>query len=154
MVAENKDSRNENLSTHSAEEDVHENKGANFIIEEKLTKCHELKISEQKFKTLEREISDFCSSSVVEKQPKNLTKVFVNSDQKTKSPEISKTMGNNNFREITAIVEPTDELLDQEYLRKFEKWVAKSCFKTIKNGPENRIFVIFTFQSRNRLMKI
>ena len=120
IVAENKDSRNENLSTHSAGEDVRENKGANFIIEEKLKKCHELKISEEKFKTLEREVSDFCSSSIVEKRPKNLIEVFVDSEQKTKSPKISKTMENKNFREITAIVEPTDELLDQKYHRKFE----------------------------------
>ena len=143
MVAETEDSRNENSSTHSTEEDLRENKGADFILEEKLKKCHEVKISEEQFKNLEREVSDFCSSSIVEKHSKKVTKVLVNYEREPESPKISKTMKNENFREITAIVELTDEVVDQEYPRKIEKWVTKSCFKTISKGPENRTFVIF-----------
>lgn len=118
MVTEDNDSRNENLSTNSAEEDVRENKGANLTIEEKLNNCHEMKILEEQFKNLE---------------------------QQTKSPEISKTIENKNFREITAIVELNDELVDQEYLRKIKKWVTKPYSETKRKCPENRIIVILKF---------
>ena len=112
MVAENEDSTDENLSTQSAE----------------------MKISEEQFKNLERDISHFSSSSVVEKHSNYVTEVFVNSEQKMRSPEISKTIKNKNFREITAIVELTDELVDQEDLRNIEKWITKACSLNIKKS--------------------
>jgi len=119
LVAGNENSTDENLSTQSAE----------------------MKISEEQFKNLERDISHFSSSSVVEKHSNNVTEVFVNSEQKMRSPEISKTIKNENFREITAIVELTDELVDQEYLGNIEtdenmKRIASSVLLTKMNVQE------------------